>query len=630
MYLRADSRPPGPQFTFRVAVLSAIALAMFSIIFFRLWYLQVLSGDRYLEQAQNNQVRVFKVQAPRGQILDREGKVLVDNRASLALQVQPQRLPRERKKREEVIARLGAVVGRSPDQVHSEIKEQTKDLPANPVTLKRDVGYPLVYYLQERQAEFPGVTVERVFVRQYREGTLAAHLFGYTGEVTAEQLKEPRYESLDPGDIVGQSGVEYQYDHLLRGQPGAIKVQVDALGRPRGGRISSAEAIAGNSVRLALDSDVQAAGEAALSSFGNPGAFAVMNVHTGEMLGLGSNPTFDPSIFTRPNLSPAVFERLGSEQTGAPLANRAIQGLYPTGSSIKPVIATGAMQEGLVTPDEPVLDTGSITVGGITFENAGGAAYGSIAMERALQVSSDVYFYKLGLESDSIGDEPIQRWAESLGLGSRTGIDVPAEGEGLVPTPEWRNKLFEEGGTDRPWSAGDAVNLAVGQGDLQTNPLQMAVAYATIANGGDVVRPHIAQRVEDASGRVVQEIRPAPRRHVEIAPEHRRVILDGLHLAAQAPGGTSYAVFGNFPVKVAGKTGTAERPPHADQSWYVVMAPWPNPDIVAAVTIEEGGFGAEAAAPAARQILSAYFDVEGRRGQGATGAPAVPTAGIYE
>jgi penicillin-binding protein 2 len=628
MYLPDRNRAPGTsQFTLRIAILSGIALAMFSIIFFRLWYLQVLSGDRYLAEAQNNQVREIQVHAPRGEILDREGKVLVDNRTALALQVQPQELPAARDARNRVIERLSGLIDMTSEEITREIRRQTRELPANPVTLKREVDYPLVYYLQEHQTDFPGVTVERVFVRRYEQGTLGAHIFGYVSEVTAEQLEEPNYQELDPGDLVGQTGLEYQYDSLLRGEDGVTDVQVDALGRPRGKPLSSDPPVTGNNLRTTLDLDVQEAGEAALASFGGlPGAFVAMDVQDGEILGLGSYPTFDPSIFTRPSLPPALFKRLSSEQTGAPLSNRAIQGLYPTGSSFKPITATAALEEGLISPETPVSDPGSITVGGIKFENAGGVAHGTVTMPTALQVSSDVYFYKLGIEAENAGGEPIQSWASALGLGDATGIDLPAEVDGLIPTPEWRNELYKDGETDRPWSVGDSINLSVGQGDLQTNPLQMAVAYAAIANGGDVVRPHLAQRVEDPSGRVVQEFNPAPPSHVAIGPQYREAIMTGLHSAAMEPGGTSYGVFGNFPVEIAGKTGTAERGLLEDQSWYVALAPYPNPEIVVATTIEQGGFGADAAAPATSQILSTYFGKQ----KAAESVPAPGSTGSYD
>jgi penicillin-binding protein 2 len=349
---------------------------------------------------------------------------------------------------------------------------------------------------------------------------------------------------------------------------------------------------------------------------------------------MGSRPTYDPSVFTRASVPQSVFDQFESESAEDPLSNRAIQGLYPTGSTFKPITATAALEDGLITPDTIINDTGSLRLGGITFKNAGGAVNGPIALRQALQVSSDVFFYNLGLDSHNDENEAIQRWAKALGLGEVTGIDLPAEAPGLIPTPEWRDQLYKQntdpsspGGkaivpekdefVDRPWTAGDDVNLSVGQGDLQADPLQMAVAYATIANGGDVVRPHVAQQIEDGSGRVIQEIRPDPRRHVDISPEYRQAIMDGLHAAAMEPGGTSYPIFGGSKVDIAGKTGTAERGVMPDQSWYVALAPYPDPEIVVAVTIERGGFGADSAAPATSQILSAYL------GEKPGGAPPV-------
>ena len=613
MYLRDDDSPQRmtSQFALRVAILGGAALVMFFIIFFRLWYLEVLSGDKYLEQAQNNRVREVKVQAPRGEIVDRNGKVLVGNRTALALQVQADELPANNREADQVVRRLAEVAGMPAKRVEKEIKQQTRELPATPVTLKRDVPYELVLYLQERQQDFPGVSVERVYVRSYPQENLAAHIFGYVREVTPQQLKEPQYKRLDPGDTVGQTGVELAYDSQLRGQSGATRVQVDALGRPKGEPLSDEPPVAGNNLRLTIDAGLQQVGEQAIGQYGLPGAFVAMDVDSGEVLGLGSTPTFDPSIYTKPTLSQRVVNDLYSEETGSPQSNRAIQGLYPTGSTYKLITATAALEEGLIAPDEPVDDPGQYTVGGVTFRNAGDAVNGTIDMHTALQVSSDVYFYKLGHEANTKEQPmPIQEWAGRLGLGSPTGIDLPSELGGLVPTPAWRDELYEKGDTDRPWSAGDNINLAVGQGDLQATPLQMAVAYSTVANEGVVPRPHLAQRIEDSSGRVVQEVTPAPRRQVDISGQTRNTILGGLEAAAMEPSGTSYNVFGGFPVDIAGKTGTAERFGYEDQSWYVALAPAKDPEVVVAATIEEGGFGADAAAPAVRQILESYFDVK--------------------
>ncbi len=634
-------RPLMPaQFALRVAILSGFALVMFSIIFFRLWYLQVLSGDKYLRQAKNNQVREITVRAPRGEILDRQGHVLVDNRTALALQLNPTELPRSHRRRAREFARLGQVIGMSPKEIRKQLHQQTKDLPANPVTLRRDVGYDLVYYLRENQEAYPGVTIQRVFVRNYPNGTLGAQIFGYVREVTEQQLKEPRYQGLIPGDQVGQSGVENTYDNVLRGTNGVTRVQVDAEGRPTGGILSRTQPKAGDNLVLSIDTPVQKAGEAALNSFSTPGAFVAMNVHDGEILGLGSSPTFDPSIFTKPVIPESTYKQLTSQTTGAPLADRAIQGLYPTGSTFKPITAIAALESGVLTPTTTIYDGGSFTEGNITLHNAGGGAYGSLQLPQALQVSSDVFFYNVGAMLYRDGGDAQQKWASELGIGHPTGIDLPGEVAGLLPTPAWRNKLYKEaqspnspGGTsvvpgdptDRPWTIGDSVNLAIGQGDLQTDPLQMAVAYAAIANGGDVVRPHVGLEVQDPKGGVVQEIDPGPQRHLDINPTYRQAVLEGIHMAAQSPGGTSYPVFGNFPIPMAGKTGTAQRVGQQDQSWYVALAPYPNPQIVVAATIEQGGFGVEAAAPVARQILDAYYNTHKQAAKAAGGK--VPSKG---
>jgi len=607
MYLRSDGR--GPQMSnrlaLRIAVFGGFALVLFAVLFFRLWFLQVLNGDRYLAEANNNRTREFRVSAPRGEVVARNGEVLVTNRTSLALQVNPRKLPDRPRQRRAELAQLAELTHSSLHRVRKTMHEQLSLTPSAPVTLRRDVGSYLVYYLQENQDRFPGVAVERVFVRRYPHGTLAAHILGNVGEVSEEQLKEPRHRRLQPGDEIGQEGVEYTYDPFLRGQPGLTRIQVDAFGQPtRNGQLVSKQPVPGDNLKLTIDPDVQAAGEAAMASFGLRGGFVTMDVHTGEILALGSYPTYEPSVFTRPKTQAQVNE-LYRDPVSAPLTDRAIAGLYPTGSTFKPITAIAALESGNVTPGEVIYDPGQLVVGDQVFTNAGEAANGSVSLVSALEVSSDVFFYTLGLRMWDTGD--LQHWAHALGIGRPTGIDLPGAEEGLLPSQHWRNQLYAEGETERPWSEGDNVQLATGQGDLQTNPLQMAVAYAAIANGGTIVTPHVGLQVDDAAGRVLDEFHPAPRRHVRIDPTYREAILEGLHDAAQNGGGTSFDVFGSFPIPVAGKTGTAQRPPYADQSWYGVLAPYPDPRIVTFVTMEEGGFGAEAAAPAAKKILEAYF-----------------------
>lgn len=606
MYLRSDERGPAVsrRLALRLALFGGFAVTLFAILFLRLWLLQVLDGEKYLAEAKNNRTRSFRTSAPRGEILDREGKVLVANRTSLALQVNPRKLPADSRQRRAELAKLAQLTHSTLPRVRRIMHKELKLAPAAPVTLRQDVGHDLVYYLQENQDRFPGVEVQRVFVRAYPDGTLAAHVLGAVGEINEEELKEPRYKGLQPGDKIGQEGVEDTYDRYLRGRPGLTRIQVDALGEPTpNGRLVSKPPAPGKNLKLTLDGPVQAAGEAAMAERGLPGGFITMDVHTGEILALGSFPTFEPSLFTRPLTQAQVNETY--RNPAAPLTDRAIAGQYPTGSTFKLITAIAALESGNLQLDEVIEDPGQFEVGGEVFKNAGEAVNGSVSLVSALEVSSDVFFYNLGYRMWDSGQ--LQHWAHALGIGRPTGIDLPLVNETLLPSKHWRDQLFKEGGTDRPWSAGDNIQLATGQGDLQTNPLQMAIAYATLGNGGTVVTPHVGKEVTDAAGRVLKEFDPRPRRHVRIDPAYRAAILEGLHDAAQNGGGTSFEVFGNFPIPVAGKTGTAQRTGHADQSWYGVLAPYPNPRIVTFVTMEEGGFGAESAAPAARKILEAYF-----------------------
>ncbi|MDQ3587974.1 MAG: penicillin-binding protein 2 [Actinomycetota bacterium] len=610
MYLDGENRRSlTPQLAFRVAIIGGVALLAFGVIFFRLWYLQVLSGDKYEAKANDNRVREIKVQAPRGEVVDRDGRVLVDNRTGLAVKVTPGKLPDGKGERMEIYSRLAGVLGSSAERIDRSVSGQLKALPYSAATVKQDVKPNVVAYLLERQKDFPGVTVERVFLRKYPHRQVGAHLFGTVGEITKEQLDDQRYRGVGLGDRVGQSGIEYQYDRFLRGKNGASRVQVDALGSLKG-ELSVKRPVQGRQLRLSVDLGVQKVGQQALG--GAKGAFAVMNVRNGQMVALGSTPSFDPNLFSK-IIRPRDFKRLSSEELGKPLFSRATQGGYPTGSTYKLITSVAGLEGGLITPDTVQYDGGSITVGGVRFQNAGGVVNGPVALRKALTVSSDVYYYLVGREANGSGDGLLlQRWARRLGIGRRTGIDLPSESPGFVPSPKWRNQLFKRKLTDRPWSVGDNINLSVGQGDLAANPLQMAVAYSTVANGGRLLRPRLGLRIEDAGGRALQQLEtPSPRR-VKIKPENRQAIMEGLRGAASAPGGTSTPVFKGFPVPVAGKTGTAEKGAgRADQSWYVALAPYPNPKYVVAVTFEAGGFGAETAAPAARRIMGELFGVKG-------------------
>ena len=608
MYLDNERRPTlTPQLAFRVAVVGGVALVMFAVIFFRLWYLQVLSGDSYVAAARENRVREIKVQAPRGEIVDRNGVPLVENRSSMSIKLTPDKLPKNPADRRELYGRLAKLLSLNPGRLERRVESELRKLPYSKPTIKQDVGPNYVAYILERQSDFPGVEPESEFLREYPHGVIGAHLFGQVGEVSPEELKDPSFNGISMGDRVGKAGIEAEYDRFLRGRNGAARVEVDALGKLTK-TLRRVQPVQGNQLRLSLDLRVQRVAQQALAGGTGRGAFAVMNVRDGEILALGSQPSFDPNIFSKP-ISQTKLDALSSEDLGKPLFDRAIQGGYPTGSTFKPITAVAALESGVITPSTPLNDPGSITVGGVRFQNAGGVAHGVVSLVPALTVSSDVFFYQLGRDMNQKG-MPLQRWARRLGIGRKTGIDLPSESAGRLPTPQWRNDWFKRKLTDRPWSVGDNINLSVGQGDLAANPLQMAVAYAAIANGGRVLRPRLGLRIEDATGRAIQQLDAPTARRVKIKSEFRNAILAGLRGAASAPGGTSTPVFEGFPIPIAGKTGTAQHASQPDQSWYVALAPYPNPRYVVAVTDEAGGFGADTAAPMTRRILAALFDVK--------------------
>jgi penicillin-binding protein 2 len=527
-----------------------------------------------------------------------------------------------------------------PRAVHRAVIEDIAEAPYSNVTVKTDVGKGAFSYLLEHREEFPGVVVEKRFLRHYPHRELGAQLFGTLREISPRELRQRRYRGVAPGTRVGKDGIEETYDKYLRGVDGYTRVVINALGnRDDTRQATQRRPIQGQQLRLTLDLGLQRAANDALAraiaaanlhgAGARAGAYVALDPTNGEVLALGSYPSFDANLFAKP-ISQARFDELNSEENGAPLFNRAIAATYPTGSTFKPITALAALESGIIDTGSIIYDTGSYQLGNLSLQNARGAAYGPIAVTEALKVSSDIFFYTLGERANPLGGEVIQTWAKRLGLGRPTGIDIPGEPRGLVPDAEWRNEgyakyqactkrnkveertseaLFLCGGIERPWSTGDNVNLAIGQGDLQATPLQMAVAYAALANGGRVVRPHLGARIEDGLGRQIEELDTLPKRKVSFSPLNQQAILEGLRGAAMEDGGTSAAVMAGFPLSVYGKTGTVERVGQPDQSWYVCYVPHPTRPVVVAVTIERGGFGAETAAPAARLILSEWFDV---------------------
>jgi len=653
-----DRRAPiTPQLAVRVAVIGAVAFALFAIVFFRLWYLQVLSGDKYLAEANTNRFRQLKIPAPRGEIVDRNGTVIVRNKRAIVVQLDPSKLPQEER---DIAAKWGQDIGKraarpkgrrgapvripgipteqlrtryerlsnvidtSAESIHRQVIRSLAIVPYTSVRVKTDVARSVLTYMLERSDQFPGVKVERTYLREYPRQTLAAQILGNVGEIGPDELKQSRFRGVDQGTTIGKDGLERSYDRYLRGQDGIQRVQVDAMGRPiENDRLRDTDPVAGQRVRLSLDLPLTQVGQRALGATGQPGTVVALDPSNGEVVAMASSPSFDPTVFTKP-ITQKTFDAQFGESAGSPLVNRAISGLYPTGSTFKPITALAGLQSKAVSASESIDDPGCIKIGDREFCNAGDFPNGSVDMRKALQVSSDVYFYRLGQRMFPLDGQVLQTWARRLGFGRPTGIDLRGEQEGLIPDREWRERLNERERKCRPtnggrpcyaldysaFNLGDNVNLAVGQGFLQANPLQLAVAYAAIANGGKIVRPHLGLEIEDDQGRLLQRIKRAPSRRVNFDPANQQVIMEGLRAAAQEPGGTSTDVFagwdhGRHPVY--GKTGTAERQPKADQSWYVAYVPDKERPIVIVATVEEGGFGAATAAPIVCRMLLQYY-----------------------
>ncbi|MFL5931687.1 MAG: penicillin-binding protein 2 [Gaiellaceae bacterium] len=630
-----------PQLALRIGILGAITLAVFGILFFRLWALQVLSGTQYLRAAQNNQLRTIRVEAPRGAIVDREGRMLVDNKQATAIQIVPADLPRRGLQRQRELRRLSGILDVPYARVARDLRRQASNPLAN-VTVKAAAREDEVAYLLEHENELPGVQIAATYIRHYPFQSLAAHVLGYVGEINSDQLKRLRKRGYELGDKIGQGGVEATYDTYLRGQPGRAQLRVDSMGRPRSSVIPMRAQKRGYSLRLTLDIQVQRAAEQALREgiayartqdckgcwMANGGAIVAIDPRNGEIRALASNPTFQPRVYAgQPNpreLGP-LMNQSKAEKANFPGVDRVTQGLYPPGSTFKPVTALAAMQEHVLSPYSTLPCTSTYTAGRDkqVFRNWM-PMDAAMTLPTALGASCDTYFYYVGDQFYKLPPErgqPLQAWAKRLGFGRPTGIDVGSEAAGLLPTIKWKRETFKSE-IDKLWKPGDSIQLAIGQKDLLVTPLQMATFYSFIANGGKVVKPHVASRVEEptvGSGQPIvrRSLAPTPPRSLNVDPGAIAAIRDGLYKATHESYGTAASVFGAFPIPIAGKTGTAEKARDlggyvdlVDQSWFCGYGPTNEPELVVCAVIENGGFGGAVAAPATAKVFAKYFGID--------------------
>jgi len=606
------------------------------VLFLRLWALQILSGAHYRAVAKSNQLRHVPIEAKRGLILDANGKKLVVNVASTAVVLWPSDLP-QRSGRDTVLRRLSSLVHMPVAEIEAKIKEHGND-PVTPVVLKQALHEDQIQYLLEHSTQLPGVDLTDTYLRHYNTEASLAQVLGYDGEITPLELKRMRKDGYNAGDIVGQAGVEASYDRLLRGADGYEVRQANslrAIGLPERNR-DSKDPVPGYNLRLTIDVNLQRAAERALK-FGiklargeghynaDGGAIVALDPRNGAVLAMASNPTYKPSVWVGrrdPKKLAPLLDPKEADKANHPLLNRAIQGLYPPGSTFKPVTALAALQEHLISPFQEIPCTPSFTVHGYTghdqvFDNWTDAYDQPMTLPVALATSCDTYFYRVGywfygLPADR--GHPLQAWASRFGIGAKSGIDIGPEEAGLLPTPEWRQQTFTSA-IDKLWKPGDSVQLAIGQKDLLVTPLQMTRFYAMLANGGKLVTPHVVADVEMPNGDVQQSFNP-PAQDTGVDPNALAIVRDGLYQATHQDYGTSVGVFGNYPIPIAGKTGSAEKvvqepgypAGHTEvQSWWCGFGPYDRPTIVVCALIENGGHGGSAAAPAALKVFEQYF-----------------------
>lgn len=627
----------------RLSMLGIVAVSLFAALFGRLYYLQVLDAPAYQQLATANQRRVVVEPAPRGRILDRNGVVLVDNRLSFVATLDRQVLAElDDDVRRAVLAQLVLELSTVDDGITVEVLERRlasdRYSPYVPVPVADDIPEALAVYLIEHKDDFLGaLNVESRAVRTYPYGTLAAHVLGYVGPINDEEYQARRGSPLgyQLNDTIGKSGVELTYEEVLRGTPGRRVLEVDASGRTIR-ELEHVPPVSGRDLYLSIDVRLQAVAEVGLAEElerargrrqrdgtvqeAPAGSVVVLDPNDGSVLAMASYPTFAPEALTD-GIDEAEWAALNDEANHHPLINRAIQGDYAPGSTFKLVTAYAALASGAITTETTYVDEGFFRVpncsgGRCVFYNSGSHRNGTIDLQRALTVSSNVFFFNLGarfwIERDTFGD-PIQDAASLFGFGARTQVPLPSERSGWIPTPENQRQRHEENPEAFPypdWYTGHNVNVAVGQGDVLSTPLQLANAYAALANGGTLHQPNVAREVHDrATGELVETIAPRAIRTIEFQPGWREELMAGFTGVTQERGGTAVGTFAGFPNwVVAGKTGTAEVSGRAYTSLFVGMAPAEAPQYVAAAVLEESGFGGAAAAPLVRRIFESIAD----------------------
>jgi penicillin-binding protein 2 len=623
-YSRADApyfRSPG--FYVRVGGLAAVIAVGLALLLLRAWSIQVLHGKQYAQAAHSQAFRTVDELGARGAIVDDKGKLIAGttghpvidaDAASLGSRGLHGRWNPSAAGLEE-LGRLARLTGKNRGVLVARIRAGVFRSPFAPAVVIQHPSAAMTNYLEERSTQFPGFKVGVEDTRSYPRGAFGSEFLGLLGQISLPELHANTYKGAKAGEVVGQSGVEAAYDWLLNKGFVRAKVPVDSMGRIAG-PIHIPLHKQPPSLQLSIDAPLQRATQSALlygmeqarlHGSSPTGASAVaIDPWTGAIKAIASYPTFNEKLAAE---KPSYLTHLYKETITTPTLNRAISGSYPTGSTFKPLIAEAALSAGIITPSTPLACTGSFDLGGTIFHNVDPGVDASMNLTTALEVSCDTWFYRLGdlvyRHDPQAQGTLIQNWASRLGLGRTPPVDLTGATSGYLPRP---GKIFQSR-FGFPWTEGQTVNLAIGQGALDVSPLQLAVAYSALINGGKVVQPHVGEAV--ISNGHKHKLHYKPVRTLKLSP-YTWAIRQGLYEAANDPGGTSQPVFAGFPIKVAGKTGTAETcgTTCPDHSWYASWAPYNSPKLVVVVNIERGGFGANAAAPTAKKIYEAYFHLK--------------------
>ena len=573
----------------RLNWLSIFVVICFVILIISLWYLQMIKGEEFKERAIENRIRSLVEDAPRGRIYDRQEKLLVTNRPTVVVSI----IPAEVDDLEELSERLSRIIGISPEKISQTVKNYREN-PFKPVKILDDCNTNKIVEIEERKNELKGVVLEVKPRRDYLYHDFAAHSLGYVGEIDKEELQQFGNPKFQGGDIIGKAGLEKYYDDILRGEKGGKEVEVDALGQEIAVLLYQ-KPVPGEDLVLTIDKDLQLYGENLL--FGKKGSIIISDPNNGEILALVNRPSFSPNIFAN-GISSSDWQRLSSD-ADYPLTNRSVQGVYSPGSIFKVVTAVAALEEGVTDRNRKIYCSGSFELAGHIFTCWEETGHGSLSMVDAIAHSCNVYFYTLGKD---LGIERFNKYMQKFGVGEKTGIDLPAEAMGIIPSAQWKEREFKE-----IWFPGDTINLSIGQGYLLLTPLQVQNVITAIAADGEIYKLHLVKKIISADGKIVKEIKPEIYRKLNFSPDTFKIVKEGLRQTILT--GTGWRA--NIKeLAVAGKTGTAQNPQGETHAWFIGFAPYENPEVCITVFLENGGEGGEAAAPIARAMLEKYFNIQ--------------------